>query len=66
MRYLFIRFILLGIYEIRPLIKQKLIKEIIVYSVLALLILGTGYLYFSDPYQISLAKYLLNLIGQDI
>lgn len=66
MKYLLILIIILSIYEIRPLIKKKQIKVIILFSIIAFLTLGLGYIYFSNPNEVSLSRYILSTCGQDI
>lgn len=65
MSYLTIIVFIVGIFEIRAMSRRKQNKEIIVFCVISFLSLLLGYIYLSDPYQESLAKRILSVLGKE-
>lgn len=64
MIFLAILIILIGIFEIKSMIKRKQKKEIAVFCFIAVLTIVLGYFYFKNPYQDSLGKYILYFISK--
>lgn len=52
-----------SVIEIRMLIKRKQKKEAFVFATLAAIAIVLGVLHFNSPYKISIANYVLNLMG---
>ena len=56
--------LLISLYELRDLIKQKQIKEIIVFLCLTITVFITGYIYILDPLvDTSIVKVIMEALG---
>lgn len=64
MIFLIILLVLVTIYELPGLIKQKLLKETFIFIELTIITLIIGYIYFSDPLvDTSILKILMSTMG---
>ena len=63
MLYLMLLILVLGIIEIRAMVKKKLIREIWVFSGMAVLAAGLGLYYLADPFRTSFSAIWMQLLG---
>ncbi|MCG8483562.1 MAG: hypothetical protein MJA31_09665 [Clostridia bacterium] len=54
--------VLLSIIEVYTMKKNQLKRELILYSVIALITLVYGIIYFSNPYQYSFSKVIIDIL----
>ncbi len=59
----FIIIIILSIFEIFFMLKNKNYKELFLYCGLLIIVIILGIIYFSSPYTRSISHFVLNLLG---